>query len=117
MDTTLGSSPCHICTTAYYEFLICGSLCVAVRERDSGEWLEDHYAVDERVSLVPRSGAGGSMSRWNMQICTFGNTVQVGPLEHVARADASLCQEIACHLGKRYRVTGPEADDLEVYAA
>jgi len=88
-----------------------------VRERDGGQWLEDHYAVDERVSLVPRSGAGGSMSRWNLQICTFGNTVQVGPLESVTRADEALAQEVARQLGQRYRISGPDADDLEVRAA
>lgn len=103
--------PCNICATAQYEFLIIGSLCVAVRERATGEWLDDHYAVDERVSLVPCRRDPSGLSRWALQVATFGNTVRIGPLERVEAADERLKDVVLQQLGSRLRLVGPEADE------
>lgn len=79
-----------VCVTGKQEWLICDGICLGVRARETGDWLEDHFAVDERVHMVPaKRGPDGSM-RWNLQVFSFGMTLQRGPVLEVRAADASL---------------------------
>ena len=70
----------HVCLTANQEWLIDRAVCVAVRDRSSDEWLEDHFALDERVDLVPRNTGSGTKCQWDLQVSTFGLTLQMGPV-------------------------------------
>lgn len=105
MDVINVEQTCHMCVTRTHEFLVHDSICVAVRDRRSGDWLDDHFAVDERVSLVPRPRTQtlpGTRARWDLQIFTFGNRVRVGPLEEVAGVSAELRATVQEHVARRY---------------
>ena len=73
------SDTLRIITTSN-EFHVRNGVCVAVRERAKGLWLEDHYALGERIALEPRSRRRGRLSRWTAIVSMWGFQVEVGPV-------------------------------------
>ena len=43
---------CQVLVTPYFEYVVYESVCLAVRERETGEWLDRHYALGQEISLV-----------------------------------------------------------------
>jgi hypothetical protein len=67
-----------VCTTADNAFIILNSTCIAVKDRKSKTWAEDHYAIGERVSLVPKSRTNNELRSWKLVVFTFGCRVETG---------------------------------------
>jgi hypothetical protein len=80
---------CSVCVTRQHEFVIYGSSCIAVRERATGEWLDDHHAVDERIALVPTAYRADRLGPWDLEIHSFGFLIHVGPVVAVIKPDES----------------------------
>ena len=59
---------------------------MAVRQRETGAWLEDHYAVGERVDLVPRARDRRRLGNWTLVVSMWGYRVEAGPVLAVEAA-------------------------------
>lgn len=68
----------RICATQEHEFVIFDSLCIAVRDREQGAWLDEHFAIDERVGLLP-TGSGPERG-WQLVVYTLHTQVRLGPV-------------------------------------
>jgi hypothetical protein len=89
---------CSVCITKQHEFVIYGARCVAVRERDSGQWIDEHHAIDERVSLVPtlrRHTDSVELALWDLSVHAFGFQIQIGPVLAVSKPDHATREHIA----------------------
>ncbi len=94
---------CSVCLTQHHDYVIYDSQCVAVRCRSTGEWLDEHHAIDERIALVPTGSTTRSttrLSRWDLVIHTFGMQIHVGPVLAVSKADAAIKARLE-HLSSR----------------
>lgn len=85
----------NVCVTQHYELVVAAGRCIAVRERDTGAWLEDHHALDERVALIPSARSTTRLAGWSLVVHTFGMRLHVGPVLAVVKPDASTL----AHLG------------------
>lgn len=119
MNTLLAKPTCQVCITQSHEYMIRDSICVAVRDRRTREWLEDHFAIDEPVSIVARSqsphgirrdvrqdvhiGVIGVSMVWDLRVFTFGNQVRIGPLERVETASPDIRATMEAQVDQRYR--------------
>lgn len=73
-----------VCSTQGTSFVILGATCIAVKDRESKEWVEDHYAVGERVSLVPTSRTRSQLRAWRLTIFSFCNQIETGTVLSVS---------------------------------
>jgi hypothetical protein len=87
---------CAVCVTRCHEYVIHDGACIAVRDRTTGEWLDDHHALDERIALVPGSYHGDRIGPWDLEIHVFGLQIRVGPVLAVVKAE----EEIMTHLAQ-----------------
>ena len=88
---------CVVCATAQYELIVLDSICLAVRERSTGEWLEDHSAIDERVSLQPMQRSEECLAEFQLVAHSFGLRLLLGRVFGVRAADASIWRYIQEH--------------------
>ena len=84
-----------VCVTRQHEYVLYASHCVAVRERSTGLWLEDHHALEERVALVPTVQKAEGLGLWDLVVHTFGFQIQIGPIVAVEKPDDETLQRIA----------------------
>jgi hypothetical protein len=73
-----------VCSTQGNSFVILGATCIAVKNRDTKEWVEDHYAIGERVSLVPTSRTRSQLRAWRLTIFSFGSRIEIGTILSVS---------------------------------
>jgi hypothetical protein len=73
-----------VCSTQGSSFVIMGATCIAVKDRDSREWVEDHYAIGERVSLVPTSRTRSQLRAWRLTIFIFRSRIEIGNISSVS---------------------------------
>jgi hypothetical protein len=73
-----------VCSTQGNSFIILGATCIAVKDRESKEWVEDHYAIGERVSLVPTSRTRSQLRAWRLTIFSFGSRIEIGTILSVS---------------------------------
>lgn len=86
-----------VCVTAQQEWLICDGMCLGVRDRGTASWLEDHFAVHERVQVVPRASRLHGALVWDLQVFTFGMTLKQGPVIEVRAAGAEAVLQLPGH--------------------
>jgi hypothetical protein len=81
---------CVVYVTARQEVVVFDSVCVAVRDVETGEWLDEHSAVDERVTLdVERSSE--RLARFQVVAHSFGLRLVLGRVLAVRRPSAQVC--------------------------
>jgi hypothetical protein len=73
-----------VCSTQGSSFVILGATCIAVKNRENGEWVEDHYAIGERVSLAPTSRTRSQLRAWRLTIFIFGSRIEIGTILSVS---------------------------------
>ena len=73
-----------VCSTQGSSFIVLGTTCIAVKDRESREWIEDHYAIGERVSLVPTSRTRSQLRAWRLTIFSFSSRIEIGTILSVS---------------------------------
>jgi hypothetical protein len=73
-----------VCSTQGNSFVILGATCIAVKDRESREWVEDHYAIGERVSLMPTSRTRSQLRAWRLTIFSFYSRIEIGTIISVS---------------------------------
>ena len=76
---------CNVIVTPQFEYVIRESMCAAVRDRATGDWLQAHYAIGRFVSLVPSASRVRGASRWDILVEAPFGQVQIGPVLAVER--------------------------------
>lgn len=95
-----------VCVTERCEYVIYQACCVAVRDRKTGEWLDEHHALEERVALVPTTHAAIGGALWDLEIHTFGVRLHAGPVLAVQKPDSAtsaLLEQLMHHGSWRLR--------------
>ncbi len=81
---------CSVCSTRKHDYVIFGARCVAVRDRETGAWLEDHHAEGERIALMPTRIQPTRLASWKLVIHTFGVQIEAGTVLAITKPDAEM---------------------------
>lgn len=81
---TINENACCVVVTERLEFAARDSVCVGVRSRESGEWLDHHYALGSQLNVVainrPLERTG-----WAVEVENEFFRILVGPLHAVEK--------------------------------
>lgn len=103
MDIQKLGEPLLSCVTTHNEYFISRGRCVAVRTLASGTWLEDHFAIDERVSLnVCRRARANDPLVHDLWVHTFDYRIRSGKVRAIGDASPEDVAEVRSQILARY---------------
>lgn len=95
MDETTVNRVCLAYVTARHRVVVLGSTCVAVQELQTGEWLEEHSALDEHVTLEAGVSNGERLASFQLVAHSFGLRLVLGRVLAVKPPSADVCAHVA----------------------
>jgi hypothetical protein len=102
-----------VCGSSNDEFVILGSTCIAVRDREIGEWVEDHFAIGKRVSLVSASRTRYLLKSWKLIVFSFCCRIEIGPILAVTRSTSEVWDCLYTSIRYRYLLNSSLSNEFE----
>lgn len=81
-----------VLVTPYFEYVVYESICISVRERESGEWLDRHYAIGREVALERSDERPGRVP--DLVVRASFSEVQVGPVLSIQNPSRDVLERI-----------------------